>query len=187
MLFTVAKGQYTPLEDITEDLQLDLNATGKNNNDNHNNLWKDTSGNERHAKMVNFNFSTNGFINDTVVCDNNAYIEVPFSPWETNAKKGSTIDLIYTPINSGNEDARVLDYTFITDEMSTAEIKPFKGIFADIRQAIVSSSNSGSSSGKVSLDENSGQIHLTWVIDRENKFCKTYINGILNILSLKVR
>ena len=180
MLFTVAKGQYTPLEDITEDLQLDLNATGKNNNDNHNNLWKDTSGNERHAKMVNFNFSTNGFINDTVVCDNNAYIEVPFSPWETNAKKGSTIDLIYTPINSGNEDARVLDYTFITDEMSTAEIKPFKGIFADIRQAIVSSSNSGSSSGKVSLDENSGQIHLTWVIDRENKFCKTYINGILS-------
>ena len=33
-------------------------------------------------------------------------------------RKDSTIDLIYTPINSGNEDARVLDYTFITDEMA---------------------------------------------------------------------
>lgn len=180
MYFSIIKGEYTPIEDITDDLWMDLNAVGKSNQDSNSGLWTDSSGNERHAKMINFNFSTNGFIDDTVVCDNNAYIEIPYSPWETNAKKGSTIDLIYTPINSGNEDARVLDYTFITDEMATGEIKPFKGVFADIRQAIVSSSNSGSSSGKVSLDENSGQIHLTWVIDRENKFCKTYINGILS-------
>ena len=180
MYFSIVKGEYTPVEDITDDLWMDLNAVGKSNQDSNSGLWLDSSGNDRHAKMINFNFSTNGFIDDTVVCDNNAYIEIPYSPWETNAKKGSTIDLIYTPINSGNEDARVLDYTFITDEMAEGEIKPFKGVFADIRQAIVSSSNSGASSGKVSLDENSGQIHLTWVIDRENKFCKTYINGILS-------
>lgn len=180
MYFSIIKGEYTPIEDITDDLWMDLNAVGKSNQDSNSGLWLDSSGNDRHAKMINFNFSTNGFIDDTVVCDNNAYIEIPYSPWETNAKKGSTIDLIYTPINSGNEDARVLDYTFITDEMAEGEIKPFKGVFADIRQAIVSSSNSGASSGKVSLDENSGQIHLTWVIDRENKFCKTYINGILS-------
>lgn len=176
----VEKGIYIPVEDITEDLQLDLNAAGKSNNDNHNGFWKDSSGNKRDAEMINFNFSTNGFINGHVVCDNNAYIKIPYSPWADNAKRGSTIDLIYTPINSGNEDARVIDYTFITDEMAEGEIKPFKGLFADIRQAIVSSSNSGSSSGKVSLDENSGEIHLTWVLDRANKFCKTYINGILS-------
>ena len=180
MTFTIVKGEYIPIEDITDDLYIDLNAVGKSNSDSHNGYWRDSSGNGRDAKMINFNFSTNGFIDDTVVCDNDAYIEIPYSPWATNAKKGSTIDLIYTPINSGNEDARVLDYTFITDEMAEGEIKPFKGIFADIRQAIVSSSNSGASSGKVSLDENSGQIHLTWVIDRANKFCKTYINGILS-------
>ena len=176
----VEKGIYIPVEDITEDLQLDLNAAGKSNNDNHNGFWKDSSGNKRDAEMINFNFSTNGFINGHVVCDNNAYIKIPYSPWADNAKRGSTIDLIYTPINSGNEDARVIDYTFITDQMAEGEIKPFKGLFADIRQAIVSSSNSGSSSGKVSLDENSGEIHLTWVLDRANKFCKTYINGILS-------
>lgn len=180
MYFSIAKGVYTPIEDITEDLQLDLNAVGKSNTDNNNGLWLDDSGNNRHAEMVNFNFSTNGFINDTVVCDNNAYIKVPYSPWETNAKRGSTIDLIYTPINSGNEDARVIDYTFITDDMAEGEIKPFKGLFADIRQAIVSSASSGSNSGNVTLDENSGEIHLTWVLDRENKFCKTYINGVLS-------
>lgn len=180
MYFSIIKGEYIPIEDITEDLYLDLNAAGKSNNDNHNNLWKDSSGNNRHGEMINFNFSTNGFINDTVVCDNNAYIKIPYSPWNTNAKNGSTIDLIYTPINSGNEDARVIDYTFITDDMADGDIKPFKGLFADIRQAIVSSASSGSNSGNVTLDENSGEIHLTWVLDRANKFCKTYINGILS-------
>ena len=180
MYFKVVKGVYTPLEDITEDLQLDLNAVGKSNNDNNNGLWLDDSGNNRHAEMINFNFSTNGFINDTVVCDNNAYIKIPYSPWEANAKKGSTIDLIYTPINSGNEEARVIDYTFTTDDMAEGEIKPFKGVFADIRQAIISSASSGINTGNVTLDENSGEIHLTWVIDRENKFCKTYINGVLS-------
>ena len=180
MYFSVIKGEYIPIEDITEDLYLDLNAAGKSNNDNHNNLWKDSSGNNRHGEMINFNFSTNGFINDTVVCDNNAYIKIPYSPWNTNAKNGSTIDLIYTPINSGNEDARVIDYTFITDDMADGDIKPFKGLFADIRQAIVSSASSGSNSGNVTLDENSGEIHLTWVLDRANKFCKTYINGVLS-------
>ena len=180
MTFSIVKGVYVPIEDIKEDLLIDLNAVGKSNSDSNNGYWRDSSGNGRDGKMINFNFSTNGFIDDVVVCDNNAYIEIPYSPWENNARNGSTIDLIYTPINSGNEDARVLDYTFITDEMAEGEIKPFKGIFADIRQAIVSSSNSGASSGKVSLDENSGQIHLTWVIDRQNKFCKTYINGILS-------
>ena len=180
MYFKVVKGVYTPLEDITEDLQLDLNAVGKSNNDNNNGLWLDDSGNNRHAEMINFNFSTNGFINDTVVCDNNAYIKIPYSPWEANAKKGSTIDLIYTPINSGNEEARVIDYTFTTDDMAEGEIKPFKGVFADIRQAIISSASSGINTGNITLDENSGEIHLTWVIDRENKFCKTYINGVLS-------
>lgn len=180
MYFSIIKGEYIPIEDITEDLYLDLNAAGKSNNDNHNNLWKDSSGNNRHGEMINFNFSTNGFINDTVVCDNNAYIKIPYSPWSTNAKNGSTIDLIYTPINSGNEDARVIDYTFITDDMADGDIKPFKGLFADIRQAIVSSASSGSNSGNVTLDENNGEIHLTWVLDRANKFCKTYINGVLS-------
>lgn len=180
MYFSIVKGEYTPIEDITDDLWMDLNAAGKSNNDNHNNLWKDSSGNNRHGEMINFNFSTNGFINDTVVCDNNAYIKIPYSPWNTNAKNGSTIDLIYTPINSGNEDARVIDYTFITDDMADGDIKPFKGLFADIRQAIVSSASSGSNSGNVTLDENSGEIHLTWVLDRANKFCKTYINGVLS-------
>lgn len=179
---TIVEGEYTPVEDYKLGLLCDLNAAGKNNDDDNvinKNLWIDSSGNDHHGKLVNFNYGTNGFINDTLVCDNDAYVEIEWSPWDTNALTGSTIDIIYNPINSGIEDCRVLDYTQITDNLSTDEIKPFKGVFADILQSIPSSASSGTSSGKVNLDDLSGEIHLTWVLDRTNKFFKTYIDGVL--------
>ena len=104
---------------------------------------------------------------------------IEWSPWKQNAITGSTIDLIYTPINSGVEDCRVIDYTTITDDLSTDTVKPFKGVFADILQAIGASASSGSSASKVNLDDENGRIHLTWVLDRDNKFLKTYIDGVL--------
>lgn len=179
---TIVEGEYTPVEDYKLGLLCDLNAAGKNNDDDNvisKNLWVDSSGNGHNGKLVNFNYGTNGFINDTLVCDNDAYVEIEWSPWDTNALTGSTIDIIYNPINSGIEDCRVLDYTQITDSLSTDEIKPFKGVFADILQSIPASASSGTSSGKVNLDDLNGEIHLTWVLDRTNKFFKTYIDGVL--------
>lgn len=179
----VVMGEYTPVEDYTSGLICDLNAMGKSNDDDDvlvDNLWKDSSGNGHDAKLVNFNYGTNGFVNDMLVCDNDAYAVIEWSPWERNAITGSTIDIIYEPINSGIEDCRVLDYTQITDDTSTLEIKPFKGLYADVLHGIVSSASSGTSSGKINIDDESGEIHLTWVLDRTNKFMKTYINGVLS-------
>ena len=179
----VVMGEYTPVEDYTSGLICDLNAIGKSNDDDDvlvDNLWKDNSGNGHDAKLINFNYGTNGFVNDVLVCDNDAYAVIEWSPWERNAITGSTIDIIYEPINSGIEDCRVLDYTEITDDTSTAEIKPFKGLYADILNGIVSSASSGTSAGKINIDDESGEIHLTWVLDRTNKFMKTYINGVLS-------
>lgn len=176
----VEKGEYTPVEDYKYGLLCDLNAMGKNNQDSTGDVWVDDSGNGNNGKLIGFNFNTNGFINDELVCDNDAYVEIPWSPWANNALNGSTIDIIYTPINSGLEDCRVLDYTTIIDDASKDEIKPFKGVFADILQTIASSASSGASASKTNLDDESGEIHLTWVLDRENKFFKIYINGILS-------
>ena len=175
----VKKGDYTPIEDFTVGLICDLNAMGKNNNDDDVTTWVDATGNGHNGKLVNFNFGTNGFINDELVCDNNAYVVIEWSPWKDNALTGSTIDLIYTPINTGVEEARVIDYTTITDDTSTAEVKPFKGLFADILRTIPASASSGTSAGKVNLDDQSGEIHLTWVLDRTNKFFKVYVDGVL--------
>lgn len=179
----VVMGEYTPIEAYTAGLICDLNAMGKSNDDDEvlvDNIWRDESGNGHHAKLINFNYGTNGFINDTLVCDNDAYAVIEWSPWERNAITGSTIDIIYEPINSGVEECRVLDYTQITDDTSTADIKPFKGVYADILHGIVSSASSGTSAGKINIDDESGEIHLTWVLDRTNKFMKTYINGVLS-------
>ena len=178
----ITKGVYTPVEEYKLGLICDLNAVGKNNTDSivtQEKQWTDDSGNGHHGKLVNFNFGTNGFVNDQLVCDNDAYVVIEWSPWKQNAITGSTIDLIYTPINSGVEDCRVIDYTTITDDLSTDAIKPFKGVFADILQAIGASASSGSSASKVNLDDENGRIHLTWVLDRDNKFLKTYIDGVL--------
>ena len=179
---TIVEGEYVPVEDYKLGLLCDLNAVGRNNDDDaviNQNKWIDASGNGHDGQLVNFNFGTNGFVNDTLVCDNDAYVVIPWSPWEDNALNGSTFDIIYTPINSGVEDCRVLDYTQITDNLNPDEIKPFKGIFADVLRAISSSASSGASAGKVNLDDENGEIHLTWVLDRTNKFMKTYIDGVL--------
>ena len=182
----VEKGVYTPVEDYTYGLICDLNASGRTNQDSNSDTWVDETGNGHDARLVGFNFATNGFINDELVCDNDAYVEIPWSPWSDNAPNGSTIDIIYTPINSGIEECRVLDYTYGIDGEGNSEVGLFKGIFADITQTIASSSSSGSSSGKVTLDDESGEIHLTWVLDRTEKFMKIYINGILSrIMFLK--
>ena len=176
----IQQSEYMPVEDYTLGLICDLNAHGKSNQDDNVEIWKDASGNGHDGKLVNFNFSTNGFVDNTLVCDNDAYVVIPWSPWEKNATTGSTIDIIYKPINSGIEECRVIDYTQIIDDLSTNEIKPFKGLFADTRQSIVSSSASGSSSGKITLDDDRDEIHLTWVLDRENKFMKVFIDGVLS-------
>ena len=175
----IEKGVYVPVEPYNLGLLCDLNAKGKSNTDVNVETWVDASGNGHDGKLINFNFGTNGFVNDELVCDNDAYVVIEWSPWKQNALTGSTIDIIYTPINSGVEDARIIDYTTITDTTSTDEIQPFKGVFADVIQAIGASASSGISASKVNLDDESGEIHLTWVLDRDNKFLKTYIDGCL--------
>ena len=177
---SVIEGEYIPVEPYELGLICDLNPVGKSNEDDNVDTWVDASGNGHDAKLINFNFGTNGFIDNKLVCDNDAYVMIPWSPWADNAKNGSTIDIIYEPINSGLEEARVLDYTRIIDDLSNDEIKPFKGVFADILMTISSSASSGSTAGKVNLDDESGEIHLTWVLDRTNKFMKTYVNGVLS-------
>lgn len=176
----IVMGEYIPIEDYKLGLLCDLNAVGKSNEDDNVNIWVDESGNNHNAELINFNFGTNGFLDNKLICDNDAYVVIPWSPWADNAINGSTIDIIYEPINSGIEDCRVLDYTQITDDLSSDEIKPFKGVFANPLMATASSASSGATSSRVNLDDESGEIHLTWVLDRTNKFLKTYINGVLS-------
>ena len=165
----IEKGEYTPLKISEAGLICDLNAQGKSNQDVDLTNWIDATGNENNGKIINANFSTNGFIDGQLVLDNDAYVEIPITPWSENASNGSTINIIYTPIHSGNEYARVLDYTDTKD--------PYVGAFIDILEANIKSENN---KGQIDLDYESGEIDVSFVIDRNNKMAKIFVDGILS-------
>ena len=164
--FDVILSGYEPLR-VTEDgLIYRLNAKGRTNQDSDKANPIDDSGNGVKATLHNFNWFSNGWINGELVCDGEAYAEIDFYPYESNALYGSTIEINYTAIDVGKNDARILDYTDIE--------QPFKGVYVDIEDAAM---NSLANTGMVYTDRDV-DITLSFVIDRKNKFAKVYIDGI---------
>lgn len=189
----VVAGEFTPVQLIKNGMSLLLDSDGNSNEMENNNIWADKSGNGNHAELINFNFSTNGWnptvtelapnpndpntsISTTVeykglVCNNGAYVRIPYKPFVNNVLNGFTIEMVYTPEHSGNNKARVLEYV--------DHDEPYVGVYVDIDEAFIKS-ESETTAGQVDLDYESGEIQLDFVIDRENKMCRLYIDGIVS-------
>ena len=164
--FSVVTSGYTPLKINESGLQYRLSARGRTNQDSDREFPIDDSGNGIITTLHNFNFFTNGWIDDELVCDGNAYVEIDLKPWENNAIYGSTIEVQYTSLDIGLTDARIFDYTDIN--------APYKGVYIDIEESTMSSL---AQPGKVNVDKDV-ETTLTFVIDRRNKFGKIFVNGI---------
>ena len=163
---TIYKSDYNIVEKVSAGIVLELDATNRSNQD----IDKDTWNDEEHgvtATLHNFNYTSNGWIDGQLVCDTDTYVEVDATPWKDNVTLGSTIEIIYTPKNIGIEEARVLDYT--------SSNAPYNGIYIDTLKTSLSSTVN---KGEVSLDDGE-EIRITYVIDRENKFAKIYVDGCL--------
>lgn len=189
----VVAGEFTPVQLIKNGMSLLLDSDGNSNEMENNNIWTDKSGNGNHAELINFNFSTNGWnptvteltpnpndpntsISTTVeykglVCNNGAYVRIPYKPFVNNVLNGFTMEMVYTPEHSGNNKARVLEYV--------DHDEPYAGVYVDIDEAFIKS-ESETTAGQVDLDYESGEIQLDFVIDRENKMCRLYIDGIVS-------
>lgn len=164
--FTVISSGYDPLK-ITEDgLIYRLCAKGRTNQDIDKANPEDDSGNGTITTLHNFNWFSNGWIDGELLCDGEAYVEIDCFPWIDNALYGSTIEIQYTALDIGKNDARVIDYTDIET--------PYKGFYVDIEEAAM---NSLANNGKVYTDRDV-EMTISFVIDRRNKFAKIYINGI---------
>lgn len=163
--FDVISSGYEPLKIIEQGLQYRLSARGRTNQDFDKEFPIDDSGNEIKTTLHNFNFFTNGWIDDELVCDSNAYVEIDFKPWENNAIYGSTIEIQFTSIDIGLIDARIIDYT---------DVNTPKGFYVDLESAKMSSA---ANNGLISIDKDV-ETTLTFIIDRRNKFGKIFINGI---------
>ena len=164
--FEVIASDYTPLKINESGLIYRLSARGRTNQDFDKEQPIDNSGKGVVTTLHNFNYFTNGWIDNELVCDSNAYVEIDLKPWEENAIYGSTIEIQYTSLDIGLTDARIFDYTDVEP--------PYKGVYVDIEESTM---NSLANTGKVNLDKDV-ETTLTFVIDRKNKFGKVYIDGI---------
>jgi surface protein len=164
--FTVAEGEYTPLEIIQAGLIYRLSGEGRTNNDSDRSNPRDNSGNGVKTTLHNFNYYTNGWINDALVCDGISYVEIDSFPWSENAIYGSTIEIQYKGLDIGMFGARIFDYTDVET--------PYKGAYIDLEETTMKSL---ANSGKINLDADTW-ITVSFVIDRKNKFGKIFIDGI---------
>ena len=190
ILIEVVKGAFNPIELIKGGMSIYLDSDGYSNEMNERSIWADRSGKNNHAELIGFNFRTNGWnptINEVepsedgtqsivktveykgLVCNNDAYVKIPYKPFYNNVINGFTMELLYTPEHSGNNNARVLEYV--------DHDAPYVGVYANIDEAFIKS-ESETTAGQVDLDYESGEIQLDFVIDRDKKLCLVYIDGI---------
>lgn len=164
--FSVIQGEFTPLKIIESGLTYRLSAKGRTNNDSDKDHPRDNSGNGVMTTLHEFNYYTNGWIDDTLVCNGRAYVEIDSFPWSDNAIYGSTIEIQFKGLDIGIEGARIFDYTDINT--------PYKGTYIDLEETTMKSlANTGT------ININSEEwITLSFVIDRNNKFGKIYVNGV---------
>ena len=164
--FEVVEGEYTPLKIIQSGLIYRLSAKGRTNHDSDRSNPRDNSGNGVKATLHNFNYFSNGWIDDTLVCDGNAYVEIDTYPWSENAIYGSTIEIQFKGLDIGIFGARIFDYTDIET--------PYKGAYIDLEETTMKSL---ANTGKINIDADAW-ITISFVIDRKNKFGKIYVDGI---------
>ena len=164
--FEILPSGYTPVRIIESGLQYRLSSKGRTNQDADRDCPEDQSGNGVTTTLHNFNWFTNGWIDEELVCDSNAYVEIDCKPWETNAIYGSTIEIQFTGLDIGLTDSRIFDYTDIET--------PYKGAYIDIENTALKSL---ANTGQISIDKDV-ETTVSFVIDRREKFGKIFINGI---------
>ena len=160
---------YKPLESVKDaSLLCWFDATEKTNNDLDKDQWIDKSGNNTVATMHNFNYNTNGWIDNALVCNGRAYVEIDLQALSDNAKYGVTVDIKYNTRDVGFQDACVLD-------MRGNDIYN-KGFAIDTQYMYLNSS----SNNIKSVVEEDAVSRATFVIDRDNNIAKIYNNGVLS-------
>jgi hypothetical protein len=164
--FIVIEGDYTPLKITEAGLLYRLNARGRTNNDSDRTNPVDNSGNGIKTTLHNFNYFSNGWIDNALVCDGLSYVEIDAFPWSDNAIYGSTIEIQFKGLDIGMFGARIFDYT----DTET----PYKGAYIDLEETTMKSL---ANSGTINLDSDRW-ITISFVIDRKNKFGKIFVDGI---------
>ena len=162
----ILPSDFTRLEVPKVGMLFDFSAQDLSNSDIGKENWTDKSGNNVVAELVGFNFSSNGWMNDALVCDGETYVKINTTPLEDNIKYGFTLDCQFEVSDTGKE-ARVLD---LTSPAASAQ-----GFYIGVNTATLKSKSNVLSTG---FNEDT-KTRITFAIDRDNKFAKIYVNAVL--------
>lgn len=164
--FKVVQGDYTPITINTAGLKYRLDPVGRSNEDTDKESFVYDNGREQITTTIyNSNFASNGWIDNSLKLDGGSYGIIDYSPWEDNVINGSTIEIVFTSTDIGKPDAKVIEYK---------DKKTNKGFYVGLEQAYMSST---AKQNLVSIYPGE-KTTVSFVVDRKNKFCKTYVNGI---------
>ena len=165
---TVVAEDYVPFKIVTDGLLCNFDANGLQQSSSTRNIWKDTSDNGVKCELFNFNYSTNGWIDNSLVFNGKTYAKIDMSPFAENIPNGMTIDILYKVKNVGDIDGKVLWYK--------NPITPYQGFYINTYEANCRSANSRIVSNQFQDDT---WTRITWVINRQDLTMICYVNAII--------
>lgn len=165
---SVQATDFTPVRGIEDYLLCWFDAKGKSNNYADREEWIDKSGNNVKATLVDVNYSNNGWINDGLKLNGDAYVEIDLKPFEYGVGEfGLTLDVQYEFENSGDDDARVFS--------CEQPVLPRMGAFIES----IDINLNGSESINKSPNNEQNKIRATFVIDPAELRTYVYVNGVI--------
>lgn len=167
---TVTPSLYEMLKPVTTGSLFVGSAVNKSNADENKEVWigKDQDNSDVTATLTNFSFnSENGWVDDKLIISGKSWVEVPVNPLANNARYGMTIDIEFLTKPIGVDNAEVLT---LWNDVDNCGIK----ITTD---KLIMRSKAGNKC-ELYFSENE-VVSATFVIDRNEKVAKIYINGVM--------
>ena len=170
IVLTVEQTDFIPEQTVMNGLVCWLDAKTKDNNDVDKDVWSDKSGNATPVHLHNLNYTTNGWIDESLKLNGNSYVEVDITPFK-DKKQNLTIDVLFSFTNVGVTSARV-----ISCELPQ---QPRTGFSIDTNYAQLLGEQAGINQSPVLENK---LTRATVVIDNTNKYPNSmlYIDGIIS-------
>ena len=167
---TVTESMFERIVPATAGAIFLASASDHSNSDQNRDKWVgvDQDGNEVVAQLENFTFdSESGWVDNELIFGGVAKAVVPIQPLANNARYGFTLDLEFTSTEIGAEGALVLDLWDYTKDC---------GIKITTEKLRLRSAEGNEAS---LYFEDSTNTSVIFVIDRNEKKAKIYLNGVM--------
>lgn len=177
----VVSTDYIPFKIVEHDLLCNFDANGKQQTSQNKEIWEDESGNNVRCNLHNFNFSTNGWMDNSLKFNGKTYAHIDLRPFELDIPKGLTIDILFKVKNVGDINGKVL--------WCANPVTPFQGTYINTFTSVMRSANSKMTECQFQDDT---WTRMTWVIVRSStsggSVMLQYVNAIItNVIYLSDR